>query len=264
MFFKPQLFDFPEDKMAFINPEHTFLVGSGLKVSPILYENSQTTESYFPNTDWFCLPSGKKQYTYDPTRTQGKSFVFESPIDSGIIHVHMRGGYIIPYQDVLSDPIVQTTEDLFTRHMNLYVAPKSNTDMIRAQGTIYYDYDELDPIAKENYNLITIQYIRKYKEAVPYSYLKFDMENEGFDYDQQGAVDQFLENVLIFDSAAFNDCAFACVYNAQKKLMKKFLAEMQENNVLHLFPQREERLKMSEAKFISWQKEEECNEDFVE
>lgn len=53
--FDPLFFHYPDDDECFENIEASFIVGSALKVSPILTPGVTTYEAYFPNGTWVSM-----------------------------------------------------------------------------------------------------------------------------------------------------------------------------------------------------------------
>jgi lysosomal alpha-glucosidase len=59
---RPLFFEFPTDDQTFLDPENTFMIGHGLKISPVLIQGLKTTDtfkSYFPKGKWAALHDGK-------------------------------------------------------------------------------------------------------------------------------------------------------------------------------------------------------------
>lgn len=55
---KPLFFDYPEDDQTFWNPEHTFMLGDSIKVSPVLTQGAKEGDKYqvyFPQGLWHDL-----------------------------------------------------------------------------------------------------------------------------------------------------------------------------------------------------------------
>jgi alpha-glucosidase (family GH31 glycosyl hydrolase) len=90
MVIRPLAFEYPTDDNARLI-EDQYMVGDALMVSPVLNKNAIAREVYFPEEDWYDLPTGKiidgnlPRYVNLPT-----------PLNS--VPIHIRGGKIVASQ----------------------------------------------------------------------------------------------------------------------------------------------------------------------
>lgn len=119
---RPLLHEFPQDEVTWgINEQ--FLWGPALLISPILYENAQSVDAYFPEGIWYDFYSGKQV-----KEGKGVNIVLK---DEGNISLHVRGGHILPLQK----PSVTTVESR-KMPMGLFIAPSENGS---ASGSLFWD-----------------------------------------------------------------------------------------------------------------------------
>ena len=113
--------------------------------------------SYFPNDDWYDFFTGTYQYKYSPTSSIGTYNLVKSPIDSGIINLHIKGGSIIPVQEVTENTL--TTYDLKIIKTDLKITV-STIPSKNSLGKLYYDDGiSLDSLKeKSKHALITLSY----------------------------------------------------------------------------------------------------------
>jgi len=67
---RPHFYDYPEDDMAFNNPDHTYMLGDSIKVSPVLQQglkDGDDYEVYFPKGLWHDL-NGDRSGLIDTTK----------------------------------------------------------------------------------------------------------------------------------------------------------------------------------------------------
>ena len=199
MYFKPMLMDYPLDPLAYNGTEDTFLLGD-IKVSPVMDADTEQFYSYFPNADWYEVGkgSGHRLVTYNKSATTGQMIQLQSKIGSGYINMHIRGGSIIPFQDPFG---VQTTHDLLSREIGLYVAPTSDTEV--AKGVIFYDDGQsLDVKTTGMYIEISMIY-----DA---GSIRFHTSNPG-SYIYNFA-DKLMEVIVVMNQSKYKDNHRACIW----------------------------------------------------
>lgn len=140
----PLLFHFPDDPKVFdpSNTENSFLIGSALKVSPVLEatpsgKTSTTVRTYFPKGEWVDM---RDFSSIVGSLTAGLWHEIPAPMaaDESII-THLRPGYMVPYQP--NDGTLMTTTDVIDKaelHLVANIDPNG-----WAQGTLFVDQGEL-------------------------------------------------------------------------------------------------------------------------
>ena len=121
--FRPSFFNYPEDDKLVEEEEvnRSFMIGDAIKVFPVLSEQETTIKAYFPDDYWVDLN------TFEVTASKGSGGSEKSlPASWEYVNVHLRGGKIIPWQDVVKDDINTTAELISFGTILLYVHPDEN------------------------------------------------------------------------------------------------------------------------------------------
>ncbi|XP_068879916.1 sucrase-isomaltase, intestinal [Aphelocoma coerulescens] len=119
---RPLLHEFVEDRTTW-DIDQQFLWGPALLISPVLTQNAQSVDAYFPNARWYDY------YTEADTGFRGQLQTLPAPLDH--INLHIRGGYILPWQRPAN-----TTAYSRKNAMGLTVALD---DALFAEGHLYWD-----------------------------------------------------------------------------------------------------------------------------
>uniref|UniRef100_A0A8C2NL27 P-type domain-containing protein n=1 Tax=Capra hircus TaxID=9925 RepID=A0A8C2NL27_CAPHI len=136
---RPFLHEFYEDTNSWIE-DTQFLWGPSLLITPVLKQGAEIVSAYIPDATWYDFETGVKR----PWRKQRVDM--QLPGDK--IGLHLRGGYIIPFQE----PAVTTTASR-KNPLGLIVALNDNNT---AKGDFFWDDGETkDTIQKGNYILYT-------------------------------------------------------------------------------------------------------------
>lgn len=98
----PLFFIYPEDANTFIDPEHTYMVGDSLKISPVLQAGNASYMSYFPAGVWADLNNASVKIN-----STGQN-VSLTPLDSKT-QVHLKAGKIAAMQK--NHDLYKTTAD---------------------------------------------------------------------------------------------------------------------------------------------------------
>jgi alpha-glucosidase/lysosomal alpha-glucosidase len=151
---RPMFFEFPFDDKALDKTPFMFMIGPALMVSPVCYEQNEKIWPYFPNANWYDLRTNAKIASYVPGSTYGVDLALDAKYD--YVNVHLRGGNIIPYQDVLTNYVMNTVE-LNTKPTELKIALDQDG---KATGTFAAD-DGLTKHTLEDkiYSYYKLQYI---------------------------------------------------------------------------------------------------------
>ncbi|NXP60093.1 MGA protein, partial [Chloropsis cyanopogon] len=119
---RPVLHEFVEDRNTW-DIDEQFLWGPALLISPVLKQGDRSVNAYFPNARWYDYRTN----TY--TRYRGEFQNLSAPLEH--IHLHIRGGYILPWQNPAN-----TTAYSRKNPMGLTVALDDN---LSAEGHLYWD-----------------------------------------------------------------------------------------------------------------------------
>ena len=118
--FRPTFFNHPEDdKLVEVEElNRSFMIGDAIKVFPVLGQNEDEILAYFPNDYWVDLNT----FEVAATKQTGGTRKY-LPASWEYVNVHLRGGKIIPWQDVVKDDINTTSELISFGTILLYVHP---------------------------------------------------------------------------------------------------------------------------------------------
>ncbi|KAG8581126.1 hypothetical protein GDO81_007563 [Engystomops pustulosus] len=122
---RPLLHEFTEDKKTWDVYEQ-FLWGPALMISPALRQNQTIVDAYVPNARWYDFHTGKA------VGVRGEVASLHTPLE--VINLHVRGGYIIPWQETANNTFYSRQ-----KFMGLLVALDDNE---KAHGTLYWDDGE--------------------------------------------------------------------------------------------------------------------------
>jgi len=123
---RPLFFEFVGDKKTW-NIDEQFMWGNALLISPILRQNQNTSISlYLPMSRWYDYHTGKEMQKKD----RGSQVSLKVTKDH-LIHLHVRGGTIMPTQDPANNT-------MFSRKnpMGLIVALDESR---KANGSLFWD-----------------------------------------------------------------------------------------------------------------------------
>lgn len=115
--YKPLFYEFPEDDGAYYDIANNVMIGSAIKTSINVKDQSQNmTNFYFPKGTWCSL--------FAPTVGQCLSFNtsqnYSLPSRVNESFVHLREGYIVPMQDA-TNLNARTTKDLQFHPVDLHI-----------------------------------------------------------------------------------------------------------------------------------------------
>ncbi|XP_054985594.1 maltase-glucoamylase [Sorex araneus] len=134
---RPLLHEFVSDKTTW-DIDSQFLLGPALLVSPVLEPNTRTVDAYFPDARWYDY------YTGEDIQARGVMKNLPAPLNH--INLHVRGGYILPWQEP-----AQNTH--LSRHnpLGLIIALDHKRE---AKGELYWDDGESkDAVTNKRYIL---------------------------------------------------------------------------------------------------------------
>ena len=152
-FFKPLMFEFPEDETSYEDIESKIMFGEAFLLCTF-YENNENSKKFkFPNSNFNTFQTGKSIVDYEPNEdSKNKIVELSGKLDQ--IHIFLRGGYIVPYQDVF-DKYILNTEKLRNEKLNLIV----NIDNFnQSRGELFFDNDDIDTIKNSTYFRVEISY----------------------------------------------------------------------------------------------------------
>eukprot|EP01022_Parablepharisma_sp_SALTPOND_P002386 TRINITY_DN1097_c0_g1_i1.p1 TRINITY_DN1097_c0_g1~~TRINITY_DN1097_c0_g1_i1.p1 ORF type:complete len:2193 (+),score=167.35 TRINITY_DN1097_c0_g1_i1:16766-23344(+) len=242
VYFMPLFYEFPYDTETYKETEQTFMVGSALKISPVLNEGATQLTTYFPNSNWYSLENGQKVLEFNPKEKLGKNITLDADLKDNLVNVHVRGGQILPLQNTKQKPVM-TTQDLKERETGFIVAPDH---MDQAVGTVIFDDESMaDVIEKKAYKMLSMNY-QKGK-------MVFDTSAEGLYEMADNDKEEFLGEVKVFNAKAYKNIRYACANLHTGTKVKLDAAYKEDYEVLNLTPVGE--ISIGEIRSIVWDDE---------
>ena len=159
-YFKPLMFEFPDDDASYENIEDKIMVGEALLLCAFYDDNQNSKKFKFPNANFNSFPDGKSIVSHvadDNNNNLEKNKVIELSGNLDVIHLFVRGGFILPYQNV-NEKYVMNTKQLRNEKINLII----NIDNFnQSKGEIFYDNDEINTIEENKYYRVEMFYSEK-------------------------------------------------------------------------------------------------------
>ena len=148
-FFNPVFFYYPNEEESYKNMNDKIMIGDAFILFPIFTDDTSNINRAFPSGEWRYFPSGKILLNEDDDRTKELSGQFD------VIHLYMRSGYIVPWQNTF-DKYIRNTNYLKQEKLNLIINPDKDN---KAKGVIFFDEsDGVDTIANNDYMRIDLSY----------------------------------------------------------------------------------------------------------
>jgi len=234
VYFMPLFFEFVDDPETYQRTQHSFMVGSALKVTPILDKGVTKVNSYFPNSNWYSLDSGLKVTEYKSNAKSGKNLSL--PADFNKINVHIQGGHIIPIQNANG---VMTTSGLKNRHTDFVIAPNH---LGRAEGFVLFDDEvSLNIVANDMYARIHLNYTN--------GNCTFERIKGSYKLNQ-GTKEESLGELRVFNAKAFSNTKTAIALLKDQKKIEMIAKYDKVNEVLSLNSQ--EDISLNDLMKIEW------------
>ena len=151
-FFKPLMFEFPEDETSYEDIESKIMFGEAFLLCTF-YDNNENSKKFkFPNANFNSFQTGKSIVDFNSNENNNKIVELSGNLDK--IHIFVRGGFIVPYQDVF-DKYIINTEKLRNEKLNLIV---NLDDFNQSRGELFFDNDETDTIKNNTYYRVEMSY----------------------------------------------------------------------------------------------------------
>ena len=151
-FFKPVFFNYYDDLNTYENIDTTIMIGDSLILFPVLKDETDDFNAYFPNDDWNYM-NGTKFLSKNLSKNEGTNVSLSGAYD--IIHLYIKGGSIIPFQD-MNKKYAKNSYYLRKNPLEIIINPESKFHT--ANGTFIFDNDELYDLEKEDYNRFDLSF----------------------------------------------------------------------------------------------------------
>ena len=147
---RPLWHEFPTDEKT-RTIDDQFMWGSAILISPVVNQGQVSREIYLPTSSrWFSLTFFFNSSSWQ--EAEGGFSMVEAPLD--VIHIHQRGGSIIPLQN----PALNTQQSR-KNDFQLLVALDKNQE---ANGTLFFDDgDTLDTVDHGEYFSGRLEYVER-------------------------------------------------------------------------------------------------------
>ncbi len=250
-YFTPTFFEFVEDENTFRNPEKSFMLGPALKVTPVLEEGANSVTDYFPNQDWFRLVDGKRDMYYSSKKKHGRNLTLSVPLSANNISVHIRGGWIIPFQKAMDPWKPRNTRQLTQIPIALMVALDREG---HAQGRVAYDEGEGSyTIMHREYHLFNVSCSDGQLFVTLIANAKY-MRSKALK-------DETFNEIILYGAAQHKETSVVCAYTVEGRTYRgtaKYNAET-EKLVLSF----KESISLLTLHAVIWQNIERCTVDHL-
>jgi len=152
-FFKPVMFEFPNDKYSYEDIESKIMLGEALLICAFFDNKENDKKFVLPNSHFNLYPSGENILNYskdDNSKLRKKTL--SGKINE--LHIFLRGGYIIPMQDTF-DKYILNTYFLRRENLNLIINPDEKGN---SKGVLFFDNDDIDVINNKKYIRVELEF----------------------------------------------------------------------------------------------------------
>ena len=166
-FFKPLMFEFPEEENSYQNIESKIMFGEAFLICAFYERNEGAKKFYLPNNNFNEFPSGNTIINYGD---ENRIIELSGKLDK--LYIFLRGGYIVPYQNVFNKYILNSVK-LRDEKLNLIINPNEKKE---SKGVLFFDNDDINTIEKNIYYRIDMLF-RDNKFAIKCSKNNIDKYN---------------------------------------------------------------------------------------
>ena len=155
-FFKPLMFEFPNDIYSYQDIESKIMIGEAILICAFFENEEDDKDFILPNSNFNLYPSGENILDY----SSEDNFELRRKTLSGKLselHILIRGGYIIPMQNTFNKFILNSYY-LRQEKINLIINPDN---LGNSKGVIFYDNDENDVIEYNKYIRVDLEFSNK-------------------------------------------------------------------------------------------------------
>jgi maltase-glucoamylase len=232
-FFNPVFFYFPNEAESYNNMNEKVMIGDAFILFPLFTDDTTDISRNFPSGKWHNFPTGKVILNEEDDRTKSLSGEFD------VIHLYMRGGFIVPWQNTF-DKYIQNSYYLRQERMNLSINPDKDN---KAKGLIFFDNDGKETIENNDYIRIDLSY-----------------DNGNLDVNttmKDGFVYKYKDNVLgrieLFGTNNKENCNIEITFNDETIINKTMQKDVQNDKFYIEFDQKEEFAinNINNIKFVS-------------
>ena len=156
-FFKPVMFEFPNDDFSYQDIESKVMIGDSILICTFFYNEENDKVFILPNANFNLYPSGENiiDFSADEENIKSRKKTLSGKLDE--LHIFIRGGSIIPMQDTF-DKFILNTYYLKKEKINLIINPDNEGN---SKGVIFYDNGEIDSIINNKYIRVDLEFYNK-------------------------------------------------------------------------------------------------------
>ena len=150
--FKPVMFEFPNDENSYKDIESKVMFGEAFLICTFYNISEEEKIFELPDSNFNEYLSGKSIMN---NGQENNTITLSGNLD--LVHIFMRGGYIIPYQNTF-DKYILNSQKLRQEKINLII---NINDVKQSKGIIFFDNDEVNIIKNKNYYRVDLFFIAK-------------------------------------------------------------------------------------------------------
>ena len=154
-FFKPVMFEFPDDINSYSNIEDKVMIGEAFLMCAFFDKEEKNKKFILPNANFNRYPTGENVFNYNKEENSDKEIELSGKKNE--LHIFLRGGYIIPMQDIFNKYVMNT---FYLRQEKLNLI-KNPDHLGNSKGTIFFDNDDIDTIEQKKYIRVELEFKNK-------------------------------------------------------------------------------------------------------
>ncbi len=194
-FFQPLFFQFPSVDEFVQNDKilnEQIMLGNAILFNPILTKEEANISFAFPNENWNKFPYGEKVLEKNQTENlrQNDFDFLELSAKYSDLHLFVRGGYVIPFYNILENEKILRTKNLERTLISFIINPDENGVAI---GDVIYDNPDSHPkkvIENKQYLHVRVTFISRNNEIL------FDVVNKNEKYNNN---DVNISDIVIYN-----------------------------------------------------------------
>ena len=148
-FFKPLMFEFPEDKASYEDIESKIMFGESFLLCTFYGASESVRKFSLPNSNFNEYPSGK---SIIDSGKEDNIIELSGKLDK--LYLFLRGGSIVPSQNTF-DKFILNSLKLREEKLNIIINPN---ELKQGKGVLFFDNDNNDTIMKKTYYRIDLSF----------------------------------------------------------------------------------------------------------
>ena len=148
-FFKPLMFEFPEDKASYEDIESKIMFGESFLLCTFYGASESVRKFILPNSNFNEYPSGK---SIIDSGKEDNIIELSGKLDK--LYLFLRGGSIVPSQNTF-DKFILNSLKLREEKLNIIINPN---ELKQGKGVLFFDNDNNDTIMKKTYYKIDLSF----------------------------------------------------------------------------------------------------------